>query len=85
MKKRHSAGQSTKGAVPRGDAGRYADQATDQAAQPAQADGWCDLDPGFCLAAPDAEAIVPCFSAWCGDPTRIDPGFLIPPPDRPIR
>ncbi len=68
MKKRDSTGQSAKGTAPRGGPGRHAGQATDQAAQPAQAAGWCDLDPGFCLATPDAEAIDPRFSARCGDP-----------------
>jgi hypothetical protein len=85
MKKREATGQPTEGAVPRRGAGRHAGQPTEQATQAAQAAGWCDIDPGFCLATPDAEAIDPRFAARCGDPAQIDPGFLIPPPDRPIR
>ena len=85
MKKRDSAGQSTRGAAPQGSAGRHAGQEADQAAQAAQAAGWCGVDPGFCLATPDTEAIDPRFSARLGDPARIDPGFVLPAPARKRR
>ena len=44
--------------------------------------GWEDIDPGFSLPTPPGDAIDPRFAARLGDPSRVDPGFVLPPPGR---